>query len=397
MWHLKAQQACIARGRLIETAGEIAAAEGLAAVTTRRVAAEAGYTTGAVQHHFRAIDALRECVVERWCRQISERVLQPAVRTTNGVACVWLIAEAWLALGEATPLPFHELSAPRRSSTGISPAACLAADWFEVTRAALSRSLHLGELWPSTNVQALAFEVHALLWSTPWAWTVMARADQLSARATLIHQRLSASITRGALLPPLASRLPKILDVANRLTRKRARPAPHTPVGMIRHPYEDLIEPDDPERIRWEQFHGRPTESNPLPDEPDWWELGMEQARSRATPRKEPGEPMNAEVNAPPARTLSPLATREEMERFFAEEDEEEARKNHARAADLIALQPPPEHGTSGLECGAAPPRSPDPSEQRTPSPDGVVDLDDPELPNAASPHRPDKPGAAET
>lgn len=294
---------------LLRAAVEIATSEGLDGVTLRKAAERAGYSKGAVQHHFASVEALRETVLQHWCHQVGAVVLGPARQASWGVGFVWAAAEAWLGWSEAIPVPFHALSRPARPLGRFSVVDIFAADWFEMTRAALERGRQLGELIPSTRVLSLAFETHALLWSTPWAWTTMGRTAFLTEVAHFVHDRLSAHLTAPSLLPRITDRLPLILDAAARLAAERERPDPHQPrlscaAGLKRFPYEDILGPDDLHRLEWEQRHGRTTRTLPLPAEPDWWLLARERA-CRATP---------------PAAPVSDPEERERFERELAQE-----------------------------------------------------------------------------
>lgn len=72
--HRRKKQPDVVRADLLRSAAEIAAAEGMPAVTLDAVAARAGVTRGGLQHHFRSKQALLEALFCEMRQQFAEDI-----------------------------------------------------------------------------------------------------------------------------------------------------------------------------------------------------------------------------------------------------------------------------------------------------------------------------------
>ncbi len=144
------------RQKLLDSAARLLAEEGPAALTTRRVAAEAGTSTMAVYTHFGSIALLVEAVVEEAFTRLAEAMARVG-RTDDPVADIAGLTRAYLAnarangnlyaimFGTASLGPYRR-HAPEELRIGR-------AETFGLVLEAVQRALDAGRFRPASTVR----------------------------------------------------------------------------------------------------------------------------------------------------------------------------------------------------------------------------------------------------
>jgi AcrR family transcriptional regulator len=136
------------RQRLLEAAEQLLVAEGADALTTRRVAAEAGVPNGLVHYHLGSVDALLQALAGRVGGRLvaGQRALFDA---PISFADRWRAAVLATA-GDPTWAAWTQLRAMSLSRPGLrETVAALDAEWREVIGGAIDRSVADYELGPA--------------------------------------------------------------------------------------------------------------------------------------------------------------------------------------------------------------------------------------------------------
>ena len=188
------------RAAIAARALEIAAAEGLAALTIGRLAEELKMSKSGLFAHFRSKEALELATVELARTVFANHILVPAERAQPGLAKLWNLCDFWLQHIEDRV--FHgayffagALFERGRQRGAVARQIKVAArDWLEALERAVKEAQKHKEIDRDADADETASELNGLLLGAYWA-DLTGQWDALDWGRKKVLERLEASAT----------------------------------------------------------------------------------------------------------------------------------------------------------------------------------------------------------
>jgi AcrR family transcriptional regulator len=160
------------RERILDTATDLATAEGLAGLSIGRLAGEAGLSKSGVFAHFGSKETLQEAAIAAAVAEFERAVLQPTEEAEPGLERLEALLEAWIRHVEGTPRRggcfFFATSTEFASRPGPvreALAGCTGR-WLRALEREARTAVRTGEL--SGDPALLAFRLHAYVQEANW-------------------------------------------------------------------------------------------------------------------------------------------------------------------------------------------------------------------------------------
>ncbi|MBF6170702.1 TetR/AcrR family transcriptional regulator [Nocardia blacklockiae] len=184
------------REELLRACLQLIATEGLAAVSLRRVAREAGVSPGAPYHHFADRAALLAALSAQGFEALTARLTAARDSAASPVDSLTALADAYVRFAEEQPAYFRLMFRPELVQPEKSPEARAAGDAaFTVLAEAIAEIVRDGAL-PAAEADAVAVAV----WSMAHGLASLSLDGQLTKRATQL----------GTTAPDLGSRITRM-------------------------------------------------------------------------------------------------------------------------------------------------------------------------------------------
>ena len=184
----------LTRQAVVAQALEIAALEGLSAISIGRLAKELRMSKSGLFLHFGSKEKLESAVVEAARVQFFNHVVRPVNEDKlEGVERLWVLCDRWLDFAEKGPLfggyffsgAFFQTAKQHgpisRQIRGV------VRDWIDTLQAALKQARRSEELKAEMDPQEVAFELHGLLLGAHWSRLVTGR-NYIHARLALLRK-----------------------------------------------------------------------------------------------------------------------------------------------------------------------------------------------------------------
>ncbi len=175
---------------------DVASTDGFEGLTFGGVAETTGVKKPALQALFGTKESLQLAILEGAVRVWQERVLRPAEGSPEGIGQLRALMDAWV---DYLPTfrggcPFIAAASELDSHPGpVRDAVAVAIDRGDhLVRRHIALAIRLGELPADTDVEQLAYELHALLLKANHDLQLFARADSLDRARAAIGRMLVA-------------------------------------------------------------------------------------------------------------------------------------------------------------------------------------------------------------
>jgi AcrR family transcriptional regulator len=168
---------------------EIAAVEGLGAISIGRLADELRMSKSGLFLHFGSKEKLESAVIEEARVKFCNHVVKP-VEIMRGIERVLALCDRWIDFAEKGLLPggyfFSGAFFETAKQHGPIPRQIrrVVRDWMDVLEGALRQARGRDELKPEIDPREIAFEIHGLLLGTQWSMLMTGR-DHAKARLGL--------------------------------------------------------------------------------------------------------------------------------------------------------------------------------------------------------------------
>jgi AcrR family transcriptional regulator len=164
------------RAAIVAHAMEIAAAEGLAAITIGRLAKELRMSKSGLFIHFGSKEKLEKAMIARAADIFYGHVLEPAEDDVEaGIERVWTLCAYWLQFVERQTLPggyfftgAFFVHARQDSSVSLQVREVVG-EWLKALRQAVDEARHRQEIRMSIDAKRTAFELNSLLIGAQWS------------------------------------------------------------------------------------------------------------------------------------------------------------------------------------------------------------------------------------
>jgi AcrR family transcriptional regulator len=190
------------RQTILQTAVDIASAEGLEGLSLGRLAAELGMSKSGLFAHFGSKEELQLATIETALAIFSAQVIQPAQSTPPGMARLQALCDAWLSYMERENFRGGCFIAAVTAEFDSRPGAVrdriaeLMNQWFEILGQFIREAQELGELDSNVDTTQLAFEIHALMWGANWMLQLHSDRQAITRAKTAISHRLQSVTTK---------------------------------------------------------------------------------------------------------------------------------------------------------------------------------------------------------
>lgn len=210
------------RQAILETAVDIASAEGLEGLTIGRLASELSMSKSGLFAHFGSKEDLQLATVEAARALFIREVIDPAFKAEHGISRLWKLCEIWLGYVQGGVMRggcfFAAAAAEFDSRPGLvrDRIAEIMKQWLAILRRAVVEAQESGQLDKAVDPSQLAFEFNALELGANWAFQLCDDRQAFTrAREAILERLRRISTSSGSkLLPPLKER---------RRTRAQAR------------------------------------------------------------------------------------------------------------------------------------------------------------------------------
>ena len=199
------------RQAILETAVDIASAEGLEGLTIGRLATALSMSKSGLFAHFGSKEELQLATVEAARAVFIREVIQPAFEAEHGIARLWQLCHIWLNHVEGGVFRGGCFFAAAASEFDGRPGlvrdriAGIMKEWFATLRRAVIEAQAAGQIKREVDPVQLGFEFISLELGANWAFQLHGDRQSFSRAREAVHERLRGVATaRGAkLLPPL--------------------------------------------------------------------------------------------------------------------------------------------------------------------------------------------------
>jgi len=195
----RAQQAERTRAEILRVAFEVAAAEGLEALTVGRLATALGMSKSGLFAHFGSKEALQLATLELARERFVEAVGRGALSADEGLPRLQALCDGWLryAADEASRGGCFFTAASAEFDGRPGPVrdrvAAILGEWLGALEGAIAGAQRLGHLDRKVDARQLAFELHALEMAADWATQLFGDREALGRARRGIDERLRAA------------------------------------------------------------------------------------------------------------------------------------------------------------------------------------------------------------
>jgi AcrR family transcriptional regulator len=202
------------RQAILETAVDVASAEGLEGLTIGRLAAELSLSKSGLFAHFGSKEDLQLATVEAARAIFIREVVSPAFKAEDAMPRLWKLCEIWLDYVQggvfrggcffaAAAAEFDSRPGPVRDRI-----AAIMKEWLSTLRRAVVAAQEAGQMDTSVDPTQLAFEFNALELGANWAFQLYGDRQAFArAREAILERLRRASTSSGAkLLPSLKAK-----------------------------------------------------------------------------------------------------------------------------------------------------------------------------------------------
>jgi AcrR family transcriptional regulator len=202
------------RQAILETAVDIASAEGLEGLTIGRLATALSMSKSGLFAHFGSKEDLQLATVEAARAVFIREVIGPAFKAENAMPRLWKLCEIWLGYVEggvfrggcffaAAAAEFDSRPGPVRDRI-----ADIMKEWLATLRRAVVAAQEAGQMDAGVDPTQLAFEFNSLELGANWAFQLYGDRQAFSrAREAILERLRRASTSSGSkLLPPLKTK-----------------------------------------------------------------------------------------------------------------------------------------------------------------------------------------------
>lgn len=173
----------------------------------RAVADACAVSNAALHYHFRTQEEFVGEVIRQWDQRVT-RALETAAGELRGLRRAAAMAGQWIGMAEIRPVLSEVIRPPDRSPGARTARAAVigAVDrWIGLTARALTQARALKELPDRADPRRIAVELHALLWSHPWAAEIQGNAWTTRVLLEAVWDRLaSLAVDPASALPERA-------------------------------------------------------------------------------------------------------------------------------------------------------------------------------------------------
>lgn len=210
------------RQTILETAVDIASAEGLQGLTIGRLATQLSMSKSGLFAHFGSKEDLQLATVEAARAVFIREVIGPAFEAPRGVLRLWKLCDIWLSYVQGGVFSGGCFFAAAASEFDSRPGpvrdriAEIMKEWFAILRRAVVEAQEAGEMDKGVDPSQLAFEFNAFELGANWAFQLYGdKQSFVRAREAILEcLRRHSSSSGASLLPPVKEK---------RRSRARAR------------------------------------------------------------------------------------------------------------------------------------------------------------------------------
>jgi AcrR family transcriptional regulator len=190
------------RQSILETAVDIASAEGLEGLTIGRLASAMKMSKSGLFAHFGSKEDLQLATVEAARNIFIREVVRPAFETEQGLARLWKLCDIWLAYVRGGVFRGGCFFAAAASEFDSRPGpvrdriAEIMKEWLATLRRAVIEAQEAGQLDPHVDATQLAFEFNALELGANWAFQLYGDKQAFARAREAILERLSRHSTK---------------------------------------------------------------------------------------------------------------------------------------------------------------------------------------------------------
>ncbi len=219
----------LTRQSILQTAVDIASADGLEGLTIGRLATEMQMSKSGLFAHFGSKEELQLATVEAAREIFIEEVARPALTGAKGIKRLWRLCESWLDYAQGNVFRggcfFFAASAEFDSRPGPvrDRVAAIMTEWFTVLERAIREAQAAGQLDQSVRAAQLAFEINALELGANWAFQLYGDKQAFVLARAAVLQRLRGLATADTRLLPKTGRTRCPVKRATNLVRKTMR------------------------------------------------------------------------------------------------------------------------------------------------------------------------------
>jgi AcrR family transcriptional regulator len=188
------------RQLVVALALQIAAREGLSALSIGRLAKELRMSKSGLFLHFGSKEKLESAVLELARLQLFSHILKPIEAAgLQGIERVWALCDFWMDFSEHGPLRggYFFTGAFFRSAkiNGPIPRQIrrVVRDWMDLLVEALKQARRSDEIRPSVDTEEAAFDLNSILIGAQWALLMTGRDYTKARSAILSHLRSLAT------------------------------------------------------------------------------------------------------------------------------------------------------------------------------------------------------------
>ena len=199
------------RQAILETAVDVASAEGLEGLTIGRLASELSMSKSGLFAHFGSKEDLQLATVEAARAVFIREVIRPAFEFEHGMPRLWKLCDIWLGYVQggifrggcffaAAAAEFDSRPGPVRDRI-----AEIMKEWLTILRRAVVEAQGARQIKTEADPTQLAFEFNALELGANWAFHLHGDRHAFArAREAILERLRSVSTSSGSkLLPPL--------------------------------------------------------------------------------------------------------------------------------------------------------------------------------------------------
>ncbi len=182
---------------IVDRALNIAAQEGLGALSIGRLAKELNMSKSGLFTHFGSKAKLESAVIERASLFFFDHILVPAEeKGFEGIERVWSLCDSWLDFVEQGILPggyfFTGAYFQCAGQSGSNPRQIrrVVRDWLDALREALNQARRRDEVRMAIDAKQAAFELNSILIGAQWSY-LMEHKDRTQARSAILARLAS--------------------------------------------------------------------------------------------------------------------------------------------------------------------------------------------------------------
>ena len=190
------------RQSILESAVDIASAQGLEGLTIGRLATEMGMSKSGLFAHFGSKEELQLATVEAARKVFIREVIRPAYETEQGLSRLWRLCDLWLDFVRGKLFRGGCFFAAAASEFDSRPGAVrdriaeIMKEWLATLRRAVVEAQDAGQLDRQVDATQLAFEFNALELGANWAFQLHGDRQAFARAREAILERLRRHATK---------------------------------------------------------------------------------------------------------------------------------------------------------------------------------------------------------